>query len=247
VSEDRFDDLGPKQPARPAAGRATTGEKLAERDRTHPEPVKPPEVPRPGNKYAWLVGILMVMGLGVLLFAQTLPNAGEGVQGPKEGQRLPAFAAPAASGNVENKTANVCQRVPCPEGAGAVPACDIHSEAVVTVCPRRERPLVLTFVVTRGTDCEPQVDRVERVRRQLPGVAFVTVVSGDTREEAQNLARARSWEQPVAVDEDGAVVNLYGIGICPVTVFARDGRVRETRLGNLTEDQLRRRARRLLG
>jgi hypothetical protein len=162
-------------------------------------------------------------------------------------QRLPAFAAPAASGNVEDKTANVCQREPCLEGSGAVPACEIESEAVVTVCPRRERPLVLTFVVTRGTDCEPQVDRAERVRRQLAEIDFVTVVSGDTREEAENLARARRWDQPIAVDEDGAVVNLYGIGVCPVTVFARDGRVRETKLGNLTEEQLRRRAERLLG
>ncbi|MGH2743432.1 MAG: TlpA family protein disulfide reductase [Thermoleophilaceae bacterium] len=247
MSEDRFDDLGPKQPARPAAqGRESTGEKLARRDETHPEPVKPPEVPRPGNKYAWLVGILMLMGLGVLLFAQTLPNAGEAVQGPNEGQRLPAFAAPAASSNLSGD-ANVCQERPCPEGAGDRPACELESEDVVTVCPGRERPLVLTFVVTRGTDCEPQVDRVERVRRRLPGVDFVTVVSGDTRAEAEELARQRRWRQPVAVDEDGAVVNLYGIGICPVTVFARDGRVRETKLGNLTEDQLSRRARRLLG
>ncbi len=51
----------------------------------------------------------------------------------------------------------------------------------------------------------------------------------------------------MAVDEDGSVVNLYGIGVCPFTVFARDGRVRDTRLGNLTEDQLRRRAQRLTG
>ena len=51
-------------------------------------------MPRPRNKYAWLVGIVLFMGLGVLLFAQTLPNAGEAVQGPNPGQRLPAFAAP---------------------------------------------------------------------------------------------------------------------------------------------------------
>jgi hypothetical protein len=242
VSEDRFEDLGPKQPAAHRNGSA--GEKLARRDETHPEPVKPPEVPRPGNKYAWLVGILMLMGLGVLLFAQTLPNAGEAVQGPNEGQRLPAFAAPAADGNLEGD-ANVCQERPCPEGAGRNPACELRSEEVVTVCPRRERPIVLTFVVTRGTDCEPQVDRVERVRRQVPGVEFVTVVSGDSREETEELALQRGWRQPVAVDEDGSVVNLYGIGICPVTVFARDGRVRRVSLGNLTEDQLRRRAERL--
>ena len=247
MSEDRFDDLGPKQPARPAAqGKESIGEKLARRDETHPEPVKPHEVPRPGNKYAWLVGILMLMGLGVLLFAQTLPNAGESVQGPNVGQELPAFAAPAADGNLDGD-ANVCQERPCPEGAGEIPACELRSEDAVTVCPRRERPLVLTFVVTRGTDCEPQVDRVERVRPQVPGVDFVTVVSGDTREETAGLARQRGWRQPVAVDEDGSVVNLYGIGICPVTVFARKGKVRAVPLGNLTENQLLRRARRLLG
>ena len=233
MSEDRFEDL-------------TTGDKLARRDETHPEPVKPPEVPRPGNKYAWVVGILMLMGLGVLLFAQTLPNAGDAVQGPNEGQRLPAFAAPAADGALEGD-ANICQKRPCPEGAGRDPACELDSQDVVTVCPRRTRPLVLTFVVTRGADCEPQVDRVERVRREVTGVDFVTVVSGDTREEAEGLARSRRWSQPVAVDEDGSVVNLYGIGICPVTVFAEGGRVRETTLGNLTEGELRRRAERLVG
>jgi hypothetical protein len=51
----------------------------------------------------------------------------------------------------------------------------------------------------------------------------------------------------VAVDEDGSVVNLYGVGVCPITVFARDGRVRDTNVGNLSEQELRRRTRRLLG
>jgi hypothetical protein len=234
VTEDRFDDL-------------TTGEKLARRDETHPEPTGPPEVPRPGNKYAWAVGIVAFMLVSVLLAARLFEgNVGEAVQGPNVGQELPAFAAPAADGDLEGD-ANVCQERPCPEGAGPFPACELESEEAVTVCPDRPRPLVLTFVVTRGTDCEPQVDRVERVRPQVPGVDFVTVVSGDTREETEGLARQRGWEQPVAVDEDGSVVNLYGIGICPVTVFARDGRVRRTELGNLTEDQLRRRAQRLAG
>ena len=72
---DRFEDLSP-------------GERLAERDRTHPEPVKRPEMPHAGNKYAWLVGILMFMGLAVLLFVQTIPNSGEGLKGPKPGTHL---------------------------------------------------------------------------------------------------------------------------------------------------------------
>jgi hypothetical protein len=238
VSDDRFEDLG-------AERRAEIGEELAERDRTHPEPRRP-EVPRPGNKYAWAVGIVMVMVLGVVLFTQTLPNAGEALQGPSPGDRLPAFAAADALGNKEGD-ANICQKAPCNSEAGIMPACEQRADDVVTVCPRDRGALVLTFVVTRGTDCEPQVDRVERVRRSLPHVRFVTVLSGDNREEARGLAQARRWRQPVAVDEDGQVVNLYGVGVCPFTIFARDGVVKRTNIGNLTEAQLRRRVERLVG
>jgi hypothetical protein len=231
--DDRFEDLSP-------------GERLAERDRTHPEPVRPPEVPRPGNKYAWLVGILMLMGLAVLLFAQTLPNKGKGLRGPEPGQTLPAFAAPEARGPIKGD-ANVCQKEPCNENAGPLPACEVRGEGVVVVCPRERGARVMTFVVTRGTDCEPQVDRLERIAADFPGVKFVTVLSGDTKDEATNLAKARRWRQPVAVDEDGSLVNLYGVGVCPITVFARDGRVRSAPVGNLTEADLRRRVERIAG
>ena len=184
--EDRFEDL-------------SVGERLAERDRTHPEPVRRPEVPRPGNKYAWAVGIVLLMGLGILLFAETLPNQGKGLKGPEPGQRLPAFAAPAAAGDKEGD-ANVCQREPCNKNAGRVPACQVRGPGIVTVCPSERGARVMTFVVTRGTDCEPQVDRVERMRAEFPNVRFVTVLSGDSKKEAMNLARARRWSQPVAVD-----------------------------------------------
>jgi hypothetical protein len=91
------------------------------------------------------------------------------------------------------------------------------------------------------------VDRVERIRAEFPDVRFVTVVSGDKKSETKNLAIARRWRQPVAVDTDGSVVNLYGVGVCPITIFARNGRVRATNVGNVTEQQLRARTRRLLG
>jgi hypothetical protein len=228
--DDRFDDL-------------TIGERLAERDRTHPEPVRRPEVPRPGNKYAWLVGILMFMGLGVLLFAQTLPNQGEGLEGPEKGSRLKVFAAPLALGNVEGD-ANVCQREPCPQQAGGRPACSLTSEEVVNLCELRKKPLVLTVIFDRGADCYPQVDRTERVRRDLGDVNFATLFfTRKERGEIRRLVQARGWRQPVGVDRDGAVANLYGVGGCPTTIFARaGGEVVDTKLGNLTEDELRRRA-----
>jgi hypothetical protein len=43
------------------------------------------------------------------------------------------------------------------------------------------------------------------------------------------------------------VVNLYGVGGCPTTVFSRaGGRVAESKLGPISEDGLRSRARKLL-
>lgn len=228
--DDRFDDL-------------TIGERLAQRDRTHPEPARRPEVPRAGNKYAWLVGILMLMGLGLLLFVQTLPNQGEGLEGPQKGSRLKAFAAPSALGNVEGD-ANVCQREPCPKQAGGRPACSLTSEEVVNLCELRKKPLVLTVIFDRGADCYPQVDRTERVRRDFGDVNFATLFfTRKERGEIRRLVQARGWRQPVGVDRDGAVANLYGVGGCPTTIFARaGGEVVDTKLGNLTEDELRRRA-----
>jgi len=233
--EDRFEDLSP-------------GERLAERDRTHPEPVRRPEVPRPGNKYAWLVGIVMLMALAVLLFVQTIPNSGEGLEGPVPGTRLKAFAAPSATGDLSGD-ANVCQKEPCPKQAGARPACELISDDVVNVCELRRRPLVLTFIFDRGADCYPQVDRTERLKDDLEGVQFATVFfSRKSHDEISRLVEARRWTQPVAVDEDGAVANLYGVGGCPTTVFAHaGGKVARTKLGNITEQELRRRAERLRG
>jgi hypothetical protein len=243
--EDRFDDLGQTGAER----REAIGERLAERDRTNPEgggPPRRPDMPRQGNKYAWLVGILLVMGIGVLLLTTTLPNTGHAVEGPRKGKLLPAFAAPLASGHIDGE-ANVCQRRPCPKSAGRIPACEVRGEGVVNLCELRRRPLVLTFVVTRGADCQPQVDRVERIRRDFPKAAFVVVMSGNSRAEAGLQAKRRGWKQPVAVDRDGGVVNLYGVGVCPITVFAdAGGTVADTAIGNLSEAQLRVRTQRLL-
>jgi peroxiredoxin len=251
--DDRFQDLEPGArapgPPRHLAGRGeSAGERLEERDRTHPEPAGPPERPRARNKYAWAVGILFVMVLSVLLFVQTIPNTGESLFGPEPGTRIKAFAAPNALGNLEGD-ANVCQRAPCRDGTGERPACELRSEEVVNVCTLRRRPLVLTFMFDRGADCEPQVDRTERVRGSVPGVQFATVFfSRKEREEIRRVVEARNWTQPVAVDSDGAVANLYGVGGCPTTVFTRaGGKVADVELGNLTEEQLRTKAERLLG
>ncbi len=244
--DDRFGDLGEPQ-------RRSAAERFEHEDRVNPEPDAPeqrrPEVPRPGNRYAWVVGIVALMVIAVVFFTVNLPNKGAGVRGPEPGQRLPAFAAPLATSNVDDDfDANVFQTPKDARSAGMrLSACQVRTESVLNSCQLRERPSVLTLIATEGTDCEPQVDRVERMRKAFPQVNFAVVMSGQKRSEAGRIVRRRGWGMPVGVDRDGAVTNLYGVGVCPTTVFS-DGRgtVRRTDLGNLTEAQLRARTRALL-
>ena len=246
MPEDRFGDLG--EPRKP-----TAAERFEHEDRVNPEPDDParrrPETPRPGNRYAWAVGIVALMGISVLLFTTSLPNKGAGVRGPHPGERLPAFAAPLATSNVDDDfDANVFQTPGAAQSANKrLSACQVRTKVVLNSCQLRERPSVLTMIATQGTDCEPQVDRVERMRKAFPQVNFAVVMSGEKRSEAGQIVRRRRWGMPVGVDRDGAVTNLYGVGVCPTTIFS-DGRgiVRRTNLGNLTENQLRARIRALL-
>jgi hypothetical protein len=245
MPDDRFGDLG-------APDRRSAAERLEEQDRIDPEPDDPrrraPVPVRPTNRYAWVVGILLFMAVSVFAVTTSLNNSGEGLRGPAVGTKLPDFAAPSATGSAANSDdANVRQARGGNAAAGPVPACEVVSEEVVNVCELRREPLVLTFLVTRGADCEPQVDRVERMRDEFPQVEFAAVVSGNDREDVEQIVDRRRWTMPVGVDRDGAVVNLYGIAVCPTTVFSTPGgKVRRVELGNLTEDELRAHIRRLV-
>ena len=242
TGDDRFGDLGAPERQQP---RRSAAERLAEEDRRE-RPPEPPKPPQPSGRYAWFVGVIFFIAIVVALFT-TLPNSGEGVQGPAVGSRLPAFAAPLATGTLDGD-ANVRQGAAGSERQGAVPACEVKGDQVVNLCELRRRPLVLTFIFDRGADCKPQVDRVERMKRAFPGVNFAVVFfSREERDEVRQIVRRRRWSQPVALDRDGNIANIYGVGGCPTTVFAeRGGVVRETRLGNLTEAQLRRSVRSVL-
>ena len=243
MPDDRFEDLGPD--SRSAA------ERFEEEDRLRPEPDMPPrrpEVPNPGNKYAWLVGFLLLMGIGVLLATTALPNRGEGVLGLQRGERLPDFAAPSITSDLVGD-ANLRPTRGGNDQQGKRPACELVSESVVNLCELRRKPLVLSFIFDESANCNPHVDLVERVRRDFPQVNFATVffTRESDRRELQQLARRRGWKMPVAIDRDGQVANAYGIGVCPTTVFAfRGGVAMETRLKAVTESQLREKVRKLL-
>jgi len=229
TSEDRFADLGPGEEDRRSAA-----EKLQELDEREPEPQPgPPQPPRPASSYAWVVGIAFVLAI-IVAGANALRHSGAGYRGIPAGRRLAPFAAPLATSD-HNNDANIQPRA----GGGHPAACSVHLSGVVNLCDLRARPLVLTFVATGGSGCDSQLDRVERVRRSFPGVGFAGVISRKSLADARNMVVSHGWGFPVALDRDAAVFNLYGIGDCPTTIFARRGGISAgTRRGALSDAQL---------
>ena len=124
--------------------------------------------PRPGQQVRLGRGDPDADGPGRAAVRRDDPEPGQGPQGPRARPAAARVRGAAANGDKDGD-ANVCQRQPCNENAGKIPACDVRGSGIVRVCPSERGALVMTFVVTRGTDCEPQVDRVERIEARVPG------------------------------------------------------------------------------
>jgi hypothetical protein len=201
---------------------------------------------RAARPYSIVVGIVF---LGVLLFAgiNAVRNSGEAVLGPERGERIPLFAAPTATGSLDGD-ANIDQGEVV-NGRRRGSACDIAGSArdVLKICDYFDRPLVMVAWFTRGCgNCRPQLDTVERVRKRVPGVHFIGLDVRDSKDNAREEVLEHGWGFPMALDRDGAVSQLYGIGGGPTLIFAYpDGITRDVYLGELDERELERRAKEL--
>jgi hypothetical protein len=241
VAEDRFGDLGAAEERR----RPSAAELLAAGDEAElaaERKLERKQAPKPSSAYSWVVGIAFLI-LIVVVGINSLPNAGEGLKGPRPGTLLPAFAAPLATGTID-ADANVKANGKEP---GHELACAVHLASALNGCDLRRHPSVIVFAGTRGADCLPGFDRVEQLRRAFPQVSFAGILIRMGRKDAAKTVRKGGWRFPIAYDRDGQLTNIYGIGVCPATVFARKGgRVLTTKLGKLTSAQLRAAIRRIL-
>jgi thiol-disulfide isomerase/thioredoxin len=137
--------------------------------------------------------------------------------------------------------------LPCPAEERRTPACEfrgpeVREGEVIRVCDLFDRPLVISFWFTRGGDCLPTQDVVDRVAARYRGrVNFLSVNVRDERENVREVIEERGWTIPVGHDADGAVSNIYRVGVCPTVAFAYPGGIlRGAKVGSeeLTEDQL---------
>jgi hypothetical protein len=186
----------------------------------------------PSRRYSTFVGIAFLLLIAIAT-VNTIRTQGGGVLGVSKEDRgipLPEFAVPNAKTGPLNKDANIAQddcstsQNPCPSAARRQSACQIESRGAIRVCDFFNRPLVLSFWFTRGANCLPTQDLVDRVAAGYRGrVNFLSIDIRDDPAAVRNIATERGWRIPVGYDRDGAVSDLYRVGLCPTVAFAYPG------------------------
>ena len=183
------------------------------------------------RRYSLYVGLAFVV-LAIVAGINTLTTREGSLLGTDPDERgtpLAPFAVPEALGALTGD-ANVFQddcetsANPCPESERRTPACEVRGEGVIRVCDHFRRPLVLSFWFTRGGDCLATQDLVDELAARYRGrVNFLSINVRDDREEVRKIIRDRGWKLPVGYDADGAVANLYRVGVCPTVALAYPG------------------------
>jgi hypothetical protein len=196
---------------------------------------------RPGSRYSVFVGIAFLI-VAVVATVNTFRTEEGGILGADEdeaGMPLPEFAVPELLGSTEGD-ANVFQddcetsETPCPESESRTPACEVDLPEVIRICDFFDRPLALSFWFTRGADCLPTQDDFDALAsRYRDRVNFLSINVRDDRDEARDIVTERGWEVPVGYDADGAVSNLYRVGVCPTVAFVYPGGIlRDAKIGS---------------
>ncbi len=112
----------------------------------------------------------------------------------------------------------------------------------IRICDLFDKPLAISFWFTRGGDCIPTQDAFDAVAaRRSDEVNFLSIDVLDDAGEVAGIVREQGWQVPVGHDRDGAVSNLFGVGVCPTIVLAYPGGIihgAAIEPGNFTEDDI---------
>ena len=222
----------------------------------------PGEGPKGGRastrRYSAWVGLAFLVLVAVATI-NTLRTPGGGILGISAGDQgmpLAEFAVPNAVTGPLDKDANIAQddcstsQNPCPSNARRPSACEIHVKGAIRICDLFNRPLVLSFWFTKGADCLPTQDILNRLAARYRGrVNFLSIDVRDDPAEVRRIALEHRWTMPVGYDRDGAVSDLYRVGGCPTVAFAYPGGIlafARARLSELSGRQMTADVRKLL-
>ncbi len=168
--------------------------------------------------------VLVILALITLNTILTKPNGATGVPA---GAKLPPFAVPLATGNLQG-AANVAQHAN--EGqSGKRPACRVRGPRILNLCELYEHgPLVLALFVDAG-GCERVLGDMQALRPAFPGVRFAAVSIKGDRNELRKLIQRDRVSFPVGIDEEGTLASLYKLASCPQLTLAYPGGVVQSR------------------
>jgi hypothetical protein len=208
----------------------------------------PEDIKKAARPYSAVVGLLFLLAV-LVAGINSLSNSGTAVEGLDDWRPLPRFAAPSATGNLDGD-ANINDDDMSASGKRRTPACEVRGSPrdVIRICDFFRRPLVMVAWFTRGCGtCRSQLDTVEAIRGRFPAVKFLGLDIKDSLKNARKEVIEHGWRFPMALDRDGAVSGLYGVGVGPTSVFAYPGGIAmETVFGELDRRELELRLHRLL-
>jgi len=199
-----------------------------------PSAPSPPSPFRPGARYSLFVGLAFV---GIIAVAAVNGfNTDEATllgTEPVRGEPLAEFAVPDVRGPLD-LDANIAQddcatsQNPCPEADRRTPACEIDPKDAIRICDFFDRPLAISFWFTSPRACvgtqDPIYDLAERFGER---VNFLSVAIRGGRPDVERIVTEHAWDVPVGWDRDGAVSNVYRVGVCPTVGIARPGGIFE--------------------
>lgn len=193
------------------------------------------ERPRATSRYSLYVGAAFLV-LIVVATVNTFSSQDSGVLGAdpaQAGTALAEFAVPELV-NGPDADANIYQddcasaENPCPASDRRNPACTVEVEGVIRVCDLFDRPLLISFWFSNPSDCPPTQDAVDAAfRRYGERVNFLSIAVRGERPELEGIVRERGWRMPLGWDRDGALSNLYRVGLCPTVAYVLPGGILE--------------------
>jgi cytochrome c biogenesis protein CcmG, thiol:disulfide interchange protein DsbE len=106
----------------------------------------------------------------------------------------------------------------------------------------RGKPVVLNFWASWCVPCRREMPAFEQVHRSLGDrVAFLGIASKDYRDSALNFLNKTGVSYPSGFDQSGALATKFGVMGMPTTVFiSPDGTVLDTRIGEVSREELER-------
>lgn len=101
---------------------------------------------------------------------------------------------------------------------------------------RTGRPVVVNLWASWCLPCRNEMPAIDRAARARPDVTFVGIAVQDRPDDAEQFAREIGVAYPIAIDDTGAIEDLFRIPGLPMTLFiTSDGVLVGTSFGELTD------------